>query len=252
MSIVPDNRPNSKQVQLMATCLCDAFYDDVACATVEILEHLGCEIEFPDGQTCCGQAGFNAGDWAAARRVIRHTIKVFDGTAPIILPSSSCAAMLFHNATLAFEGEADRGEADALGRRTWELFDYIVNGLGVHSWPGRFDATIALHRSCHTRGTPSADCANTLLKSIKGITLVDFDEGEQCCGFGGTFSVTLPNISSSMGRLKLANIRAAKPDLVASVDTSCLMHMGGLAAKEGNPIRTMHVAQILRDALKQA
>jgi len=252
MSIVPANRPNGRQVQLMATCLCDAFYDDVAKASVEILEHLGCEISFPEGQTCCGQPAFNSGDWEAARRVLRHTLRVFDGDAPIILPSGSCAAMLFHNASMAFEGEPDRAEIEGLGRRTWELFDFIVNGLGVKSWPGSFEGVIALHRSCHTRGTPSIDAALTLLRSIKGLQLVEFDEVDQCCGFGGTFSVTLPHISAEMGKLKLSHIRAAKPDILASVDASCLMHICGLAAKEGKPIRNMHVAQILRDALKQA
>lgn len=252
MSIVPANRPKTKRVLLMGTCLCDAFYDDVAKATVEILEHLGCTVEFPDGQTCCGQPAFNSGDWASARRMIRHAIKVFDGDAPVILPSGSCAAMLFHNTSIAFEHEPDRAEAESLGRRTWELFDFIVHGLGVTSWPGRFDASIALHRSCHTRGTESANAAYSLMQSVQGIKLVDFDEVDQCCGFGGTFSVTLPNISAAMGKLKLSHIRAAKPDIVASVDASCTMHLGGLAAKAGQPIKTMHVAQILRDALKSS
>lgn len=252
MSIVPANRPATKQVQLMATCLCDAFYDDVARATVEVLEHLGCSVEFPEGQTCCGQPAFNSGDWAASRTVLRHAIKTFEGDGPVILPSSSCAAMLFHNASIAFEHEPDRAEAEALGRRTWELFDYIVNGLGIKTWPGRYDAAIAFHRSCHTRWTASAESAATLLGSIQGVKLVDFDELDQCCGFGGTFSVSLPHISASMGELKLSHIRAAKPDLIVGVDASCLMHMGGLAEKAGKPVKTLHAIQVLRDALKSA
>ena len=103
----PPNRPNSKSVQLMTTCLCDAFYADVAQATVEVLEFLGCDIELPDGQTCCGQPAFNGGDWANSRKVVRHTAKVFAGDKPIIVPSGSCAAMLFHGAPLEFEKEAD-------------------------------------------------------------------------------------------------------------------------------------------------
>jgi hypothetical protein len=103
-------RPKGKRVQLMATCLCDAFYDDVAKATVEVLEHAGCEIEFPENQTCCGQPAFNCGQWPAARQVMRHTASVFAGDRPIIVPSGSCAAMMFHGSSLEFEHEPDRPE----------------------------------------------------------------------------------------------------------------------------------------------
>ncbi len=239
-----------KRVQLMATCLCDAFYDDVAVATVEVLEHLGVEVVFPEAQTCCGQPAFNGGDWIASRKVVRHTVKTFAGEEPVVVPSGSCAAMMFHGAVLEFEKEADVSEVEALGRRTWELADFIVNGLGVKTWPGRYEATVALHRACHTRGTGSSEAATALLKSIAGVKLVEFGEGEQCCGFGGTFSVSFPNISSAMGELKLEHIRAVQPDVLVSGDMSCMMHLGGLAAKEGKPIKTLHLAQVLRDALK--
>ena len=240
-----------KKVQLMATCLCDAFYDDAAIATVQVLEHLGITVEFPEAQTCCGQPAFNAGDWTASRRVVRHAVRTFRGELPVIVPSSSCAAMTFHGALLEFEHEPDLPEVEQLARRTWELADFIVNGLGVQTWPGRFDAAIAFHRSCHTRGSHSAAAAATLLRSIAGVTLVEFGEAEQCCGFGGTFSVSFPNISEAMGRLKLQHLRAAQPQLLVGVDTSCLMHLGGLAEKEGRPVAYRHVAQVLRDALKQ-
>jgi len=239
-----------KRVQLMATCLCDAFYDDVAAATVQVLEHLGCTVEFPEGQTCCGQPAFNGGDWVASRKVVRHTVRTFAGDAPVIVPSGSCAAMMFHGAPLEFEKETDLGEVEALGRRTWELSDFLVNGLGVKTWPGRYDATVAFHRSCHSRGTASGEASLTLLRAVEGVQLVEFGEGEQCCGFGGTFSVSFPNISSAMGNLKLDHVRAAKPDVFVSGDMSCMMHMGGLAEKAGQPIRTQHLVQVLRDALK--
>jgi L-lactate dehydrogenase complex protein LldE len=125
-----------------------------------------------------------------------------------------------------------------------------VNGLGVRSWPGRLDSAIALHRSCHTRGTPSGEAAALLLGSIAGVRLVEFGEGEQCCGFGGTFAVGFPNISAAMGNLKLDHVRAAGTDVLVSGDSGCLMHLAGLAAKEGRPLKTMHLAQVLRDALK--
>ncbi len=234
----------------MATCMCDAFYADAARATVEVLEYLGCQIEFPEGQTCCGQPAFNGGDWSASRKVVRHTVKTFAGNLPVVIPSGSCAAMMFHGALLEFEKEPDLPEVEQLAHRTWEVLDFIVNGLGITTWPGRYDATIAFHRACHTRGTPSGPAALTLLNSIAGAKVVPFGEGEQCCGFGGTFSVAFPNVSGAMGALKLEHIRAVQPDVLVSGDMSCMMHLGGMAEKEGKPIKTMHVAQILRDALK--
>lgn len=239
-----------RRVMLMATCLCDAFYADAARATVEVLEHLGCVVEFPEGQTCCGQPAFNGGDWPASRQVVRHTVKTFAGDLPVIIPSGSCAAMLTHGAPLEFEKEPDLGEVRELGRRTWELADFIVNGLGVKTWPGRFDSRIAFHRSCHCRGSETGPAAFALLSSIAGATVVPFGEADQCCGFGGTFAVSFPHVSTAMGTLKLEHIRASSPDVLVSVDMSCLMHMGGLAEKAGQPIRTLHVAQILRDALR--
>jgi L-lactate dehydrogenase complex protein LldE len=250
MMTIERKPPLGKKVQLMATCLCDAFYDDAAVATVQVLEHLGLTVEFPQAQTCCGQPAFNAGDWAASRRVARHMVRTFKGELPVIVPSSSCAAMVFHGSLLAFEHEPDLPAVEQLARRTWELADFIVHGLGVTTWPGRFDAAIAFHRSCHTRGSNSAEAAATLMRSIPGVNLVEFGEAEQCCGFGGTFSVSFPHISEAMGRLKLQHLRAAQPQVLVGVDTSCLMHLSGLAEKEGQPVKHRHVVQVLRDALK--
>lgn len=238
-----------RRVQLMATCLCDALYDDVARATVEVLEHLGCTVEFPEAQTCCGQPAFNAGDWPASRTVVRHTVRAFAGDAPVIVPSGSCAAMALHGAALAFEHETDLPGVLALGRRTWELADFIVNALGVRQWSGRYEARVAYHRACHTRGTQSSEAIETLLGSIAGLTLLAVGDGEQCCGFGGTFSVSFPNVSSGMGTLKLEQIRATQADVVVSSDMSCLMHLGGLSGKQGEPFVGVHFVQVLRDAL---
>ena len=242
--------PKDKRVQLMATCLCDAFFADAAIASVQVLEHLGVTVAFPEDQTCCGQVAFNGGDWASSRKVVRHAAKVFAADLPVVVPSGSCAAMLFHGAQLAFEDEPDRDTIRALGAKTWELADFIVNGLGVKTWPGRFDARIAFHRSCHARGTDTGAAVVTLLQSIAGVEIVPFDEWEQCCGFGGTFSVALPTVSAAMGELKLKHIRAARPDLLVSIDMSCMMHLGGLASRQGQPVKTMHLAQVLVAALK--
>lgn len=246
----PDQRPAGKRIQLLATCLCDAFYPAVAKATVRVLEHAGCEIEFPLDQTCCGQPAFNAGDWPASRQVVRHTCKVFAGEQPVVTPSGSCAAMLFHGAPLEFEKESDLAVVEALGARAWELADYLVNGLGITQWPGRFPHRVAFHTSCHSRGTRSGEAALTLLRSIAGLELVPFDDAEQCCGFGGAFSVTFPNISAGMGHLKLEHVVKSSPEFLVSGDMGCAMHLGGIISRERQPLRCLHLAELLACALE--
>lgn len=241
---------NGRRVQLMATCLCDAFFDDIARATVEVLEHLGCEVSFPEDQTCCGQPAFNSGDWPAARAVARHGLRVFGDAAPVVVPSGSCARMVSHGALLLFEGEGDSAQAAELAQRTWELGDFVVRGLGVLRWPGRLPMRVAFHRSCHSRGTLYSDGALALLRSIEGVDVVEIGEGEQCCGFGGTFSVAFPHVSRAMGTLKIDHVLETAPDALVSADASCLMHVAGLAERAGRPLRTLHLAQVLRDALK--
>ena len=245
-------RATGRRVQFMATCLCDSFFPEAAQASVEVLEHAGCTVEFPEGQTCCGQPAFNGGDWASSRKVVRHTVKVFEGELPVIVPSGSCAAMGFHGAPLEFEKEADLAAVNQLGGRTWELFDFLVNGLGIESWPGRYEARLAVHHSCHTRGTGTGDALECLLGSIEGVELVEVSERDQCCGFGGTFSVTFPHVSKSMGQIKIERLLANAPDAVVSADMSCLMHQRGLAERAGQSMRVMHAVEILAAALKNA
>ena len=248
----PTDRPIAKRVLLMGTCLCDAFYDDTARATVEVLEHLGVEVEFPENQTCCGQPAFNSGDWESSRKIARHTAKVFAGDLPVIVPSGSCAAMHFHGNPLQFEKCPDPA-VDSLAKRTWEVIDFLVNGLGVKTWDGAFaePTRIAFHRSCHLRGSNTAAAVQSLLGSITNAEVIPFGQAEQCCGFGGTFSVTFPHISARMGTLKLDHILDAAPDILASADMSCLMHLSGLATTQGRPVKHLHVIQILRDTLRR-
>ena len=223
------------------------FFADVACATVEVLESAGCEVIFPEGQTCCGQPAFNSGDFPAAEKVARHTADVFEGDLPVIVPSGSCAAMHLHGSRLLFEDSEDTEKIESLAGRTWELFDYLVNGLGLEDWPGELNKTIALHHSCHTRGSETGAAMETLLGSITGIELVEVGTPEQCCGFGGTFSVTFPHLSGEIGQVKLDSVMEKSPDLLVSADMSCLMHLGGLAEKQGRGIETRHAVQVLRD-----
>jgi len=242
-------KPVSHRVLLMATCLCDAFFPEAAQATVQVLESAGCEVLFPQDQTCCGQPAFNSGDFSASRRVARHTETVFAGELPVIVPSGSCAAMHMHGNAIQFEREPDAARFDDLGRRTWELCDFLVHGLGLTSWPGSFPHRIALHHSCHTRGSGTRSAMQTLLESIDGLTLVPFAQEDQCCGFGGTFSVSFPHVSGSMGTLKLDHALKETPEFMTSADLSCLMHLSGLADRQNRPFKILHVAQILLASL---
>jgi len=243
-------RPTDKRVLLMGTCLCDAFYDEAAKATVEILEHLGVTVDFPEDQTCCGQPAFNSGDWTASRKVARHCAKVFAGDLPVIVPSGSCAAMNFHGNLLQFEENPDPA-INSLAGRTWEVMDFIYNGLGIKKWPGKFEkpTRIAFHRSCHSRGTGSGEATLALLESIENAIVTPFGQAEQCCGFGGTFSVTFPHISGRMGTLKLDNILETEPDILVSGDMSCLMHLTGLAIAQGRQIGHCHAIELLKKSL---
>ena len=243
-------RTVSKNVQLMITCLCDAFYAEAAQAAVLVLEHAGCTVSVPDAQTCCGQPAFNAGDWKATRKVVRHTLRTFHGDQSIILPSGSCAHMVAEGYDLAFEHETDRGEALKLASRTWELCDFLVNGLGIRKWPGRLETTLTVHRSCHSRGSESHAAALTLLGSIEGVRILEFDEPEQCCGFGGTFSVAYPNTSIEMGALKLKNLLKPAPQYVGTLDLACMMHVSGIAGHRSIPLTVKHVAELLMMALE--
>jgi len=246
----PQRSPvQGRRVQLMLTCLCDAFYDDVATAAVTALEHAGCEVVFPAAQTCCGQPAYTTGDWDACRRVVQHALVVFAEDVPVVSPAGSCAAAIFHEAPIVFEGHREAPAVRALANRTWELADFLVNGLRVESWPGRLQARIAVHPGCHNRGTPTVAAAERLLGSIDGVELVPVTDADLCCGFGGVFSVGFPHISSAMGLRKVAALMAAAPDLVVSPDMSCLMHQRGLAEHAGEKFPARHLAQVLRDAL---
>jgi L-lactate dehydrogenase complex protein LldE len=158
--------------------------------------------------------------------------------------------MMVHGAPLEFEKERDLPDIQAVGQRTWELADYLVNGLGISRWEGRFPYRVAFHTSCHSRGTGSGAAALQLLASLEGCELLPIGEPEQCCGFGGAFSVTFPNISSAMGRLKMEHVEEVKPDFLVSADLGCIMHLGGLIQREGRPVKTLHLAEVLAAALE--
>jgi L-lactate dehydrogenase complex protein LldE len=233
------------RVQLMLTCLCDAFYGEVGIATATVLEHAGCTVEFPEGQTCCGQPPFNAGDWGAAWTIAERCAKIFDPSIPIVTPSASCAAMLRHGNSL-------------LGLPTlkaFELSEFMLDQLTVASWPLSGNRVhrprkIAFHRACHGRMLHLGDKQEKLLGILPGLELVAFEQPEQCCGFGGAFSASHPTISAGIGMEKLRCILDSGADTIVSGDLGCLMHLDGLIRRQRLPLRTLHYAALFSEALQ--
>lgn len=223
------------RVQLMLTCLCDAFYGEVGIATTRVLEAWGYEVEFPEEQTCCGQPALNAGDWSSARSMAEHTRGVFDG--PIVTPSASCAATMRHGYELL-------GLAPA---PVYELAEFLAGRPMPRLGPVR--RRVAFHRSCHGRMIGLGDTQERVLASIPGIEIVRIAQADQCCGFGGAFSATHGHIADGIGDEKLRCLLEAGVEEVLSGDMGCLMHLAGLASRRGLTMRFRHYAEILAEAL---
>jgi len=229
-------------VRLMLTCLCDALYGEVGIATVKVLEHAGCRVEFPKEQTCCGQPPFNAGDWKAARPIVKHCSEVFEGNQPVVTPSASCAAMVRHGYTMLMAKEPFP---------CFELCEFLVRQRGITDWPGSLKSPrkIAFHRSCHGRVLNLGSIQRDLIASVGGVELMDFAEEEQCCGFGGAFSTTHPAVSSGIGLQKLHILIESGAQEIVGGDMGCLMHLDGLLRRHNLPIKVRHVAQVLAEAI---
>ena len=240
------------RVGLLVTCLVDLMRPRIGFAAIKLLEGAGCEVIVPDAQTCCGQPAWNSGDAPSAVALAKKTIAEFEGFEYLVAPSGSCGDHIRNEYPGMFADEPGwRDRATALASRTFELTDFLTTVLKVDSVPGDHQGSITYHDSCSgLRGMGIKEQPRALLARMKGVSLKEMTGSDECCGFGGTFSVSFPNISTAMGALKLDHVRAVKPDVFVSGDMSCMMHMGGLAAKEGKPIKTRHLAQVLRDALK--
>ncbi|MBE3598579.1 MAG: (Fe-S)-binding protein [Limnochordaceae bacterium] len=244
------------RVALFAGCIHDFFFPRSAMAVVRILEHLGVTVEFPEGQTCCGQAHFNSGYRDEARRLARHFVEVFDGGqgAPpsyIVSPSGSCTAMVreFYPAMFVGHGLL-AGRARAVASRVVEFTDFLVSVLGQVDLGARFPARAVYHASCHTtRLLHVVEPPLALLRAVEGLELVEYEGAELCCGFGGTFAVKSPELSAAMADAKLDAITAAGAELVISADASCLLHLMGRASKRRLPLRFVHVAELLAEGM---
>lgn len=232
------------QVQLVATCLVDAVAPQVGRATLSVLESAGCDVEYPDGQTCCGQPAFNVGLNDQARQMAAHTLDVLDATeGPIVLPSGSCAEMIVHHYRPLFAGTEREEQASRVASRTRELTQFLVDDLETDVKAVCDGCTVAYHYSCHgLRGLGLESQADTLLENTDRVAL----EGDkECCGFGGLFSVEMPQISTAIMDEKLDRIEASGADTVVGGDVSCLLHIGGGLRKRGSQIQVKHIAELL-------
>lgn len=237
------------RVALFATCLVDALYPDVGIATVRLLERLGCTVEFPLGQTCCGQAHVNTGYRRDAARLVAHHAEVFQGFDAIVAPSASCVGCVRHQHAAVASAYGDRSTADAIAAisaRTWELSEFLVDHLKVIDVGAYFPYRVALHPTCHSlRALHVGDRPRRLLGAVRGLTLVELANAEECCGFGGTFAVKNSDVSVAMMTDKIAHIIDSGADYVTAGDSSCLMHIGGGLSRRRSRVRPTHLAQIL-------
>jgi L-lactate dehydrogenase complex protein LldE len=237
-----------KRVQLLVTCLIDRFFPDTGMAVVEVLERLGVEVEFPDGQTCCGQPAFNAGYVEEARALARHTMDVLAASdAPIVVPSGSCGDMVIHQyEMLLADDPAYSAKAHDVARRTFEFTQFLVDVLGVTDVGAATNERLAYHACCHSlRGLGLRPQPEALLRSVAGQVPCPLAESDVCCGFGGLFSVKMADISSAMLARKLDRILESGADAVVVTDVSCGMHMNGGLRRRGTNVRVRHIADVL-------
>lgn len=224
----------------------DAFYPRVGQSSVRLLERLGVGVEFPPGQTCCGQPAYNSGFQDEAQVAATTLLDAFRDSPRVVSPSGSCVAMVRHYIPKLFEGTARADEARALADKTFELCEFIVDELGVVDVGAKRYSRATYHPSCHgTRGLGVRDQPLTLLRNVEGLELVDLPYADDCCGFGGAFAVKFADLSEDMGRAKARYAAETGADILTGIDMSCLMHIGGLLRRDDVPLRVMHVAEIL-------
>ena len=235
-------------VQLFITCLVDSFYPETGEAVVEILRRLGVQVEFPPDQTCCGQPNFNAGLRDEARPIVQHTIRVFeDAPGDIVIPSGSCAHMLRHNyAELFADDPVWLPRAQALATRVFEFTEYLVDHLGVTDLGAHWDGPLAYHPTCHLqRGIGVDRQPRLLLEHVRGAEVRELPEAQDCCGFGGIFSIEHAELSAEFLKRKIGNLEKTGSPTLVTADSGCLMHIAGGLHRQNKQYRVMHIAEIL-------
>jgi len=238
-------------VQLFPTCLVNEFHPAAGLSVARVLERLGCTVALPEGLTCCGQPAFNAGFHDEARQVARHTLRVLARTdGPIVIPSGSCADMLIHQYVELFKDDPSASaDARAVAARCREFSQFVAGRGGIKA-AMKNPARVAYHPSCHLmRGLGVRREPLAIISAIAGVASVSFDEQEECCGFGGLFSIKNAEISASMMDRKLAAIEASGADRLVSCDLGCLLHLEGGLRRRGAAIKVQHLAELVDEAL---
>jgi L-lactate dehydrogenase complex protein LldE len=254
MSLPERESPKGKRVSFFVTCIMDMIYPDTGMAVVDILEHLGVEVDFPATQTCCGQPGFNSGYQRESKQVAKQFLRAFKDAEVIVTASGSCGAMVRHEYPTLF---ADDPEWSALATKmaaiTWEITEFIVEGLGITDLKLRLPQkkTFAFHDACHgLRILGLGDHGRTLVENIDNAVVVDLNECDVCCGFGGLFSVKMPDVSNAMLAKKIVNINASSAETIITSDVSCMTQMNGGLSRQNSPKRVCHIADVLAEGLK--
>jgi L-lactate dehydrogenase complex protein LldE len=231
------------------TCFNDALYPDTGKAVVRLLERLGHEVDFPLAQTCCGQMHVNTGYYREAVPLAHRWLRVFDGYDAIVSPSPSCVGTVRESYARIAERTGDRKLAQVTAgmiARVHELSEFLVDVLGVEDVGAYFPHRVTYHPTCHSlRGLHVGDRPYRLLRAVKGLTLVDLPEAEECCGFGGTFALKNAEVSVAIGADKARHARDTGAEVLCALDNSCLTHIGGILSRERSGMRVVHLAEIL-------
>jgi len=234
------------RVSLFVPCFVDQLAPQVGLAAAKVLKRLGHEVDFRAEQTCCGQPSFNSGQWDVAREGALRTIQVFRGADVVVGPSGSCVAMIKKFYPELLQGTPHLAAAEDLAARTFEFSDFLVNRLGVTDVGAKFAKKVTYHDGCHAlRELRLKEEPRKLLRAVKGLELIESEEGESCCGFGGLFSAKFPMISTAMVQVKGGALARTGADFVVSSDPSCLLQIGGWLSREGKPILPLHIAEVL-------
>ncbi len=244
------SRPSSSQaptVGLFATCLIDLFRPSAGLAALELLRRAGCSVDVPLNQTCCGQPAYNNGDRKNTMALARNVIDAFEGFDYVVVPSGSCAGMIKRHYPGVFKEDPAWGKrAEALAHKTYELTAFLVDVMQVNESPARFDGVVTVHDSCSAlRELQVKEQPRRLLKGVAGASLAEMPGSDVCCGFGGTFCVKYPEISTKMAADKVQSIMATGADMVVSTDLGCLLNLAGRLTRSGATVTVRHIAEIL-------
>ena len=233
-------------VTLFIPCFVDLMYPQVGISMVRILERLGHKVVCPETPACCGQPAFNTGYWEESRAVASQMIERLKGAEVVVIASGSCGAMMKVFYPELFAKTPLETAAKELAERCYEFSGFLVNRLGVTDLGARFPAKVTFHDGCHgLRELHSKQPPRKLLAHVQGLELVEMGAAETCCGFGGTFAAKFPMISTAMGEVKCDSAIQTGADYIVSNDSSCLMHIQGLLDRQGKPIKTLHLAEVL-------